>query len=268
MFTVIKADKKTEPFSEEKVIASIKRARIPETVQADALNHVKTKLYEGITTQEIYHHILEFLDKTPHQYNKSRYSLKEAIMTLGPSGYPFEDYVGKLLEEMGYKTRVRQILNGRCVTHEIDVVAEKDNKTAIIEAKFHNSPGTRSDVHVALYTQARFEDVQVRNKIDEVWLVTNTKSTVDANTYAQCIGMKVISWDFPERQGLREMIEETRLYPITMLTSLSQSNKMTLLNNHIVLCKQIQKDNTLLTVLPLTKDERDALLAEIAFLSS
>ena len=182
MIHVIKADRSHEPFSEEKVMNSIKRARIPHSLQGEVLTHVKSKLYDGISTEEIYRHILEFLGKSSAPYTKTRYSLKESIMLLGPTGYPFEDFIAKILAELGYRTNVRQILSGRCITHEVDIVAEKDGATAIIEAKFHNSSGSRSDVQVALYTHARFEDVKMRNRIDEVLLITYTKTTIDANT--------------------------------------------------------------------------------------
>ena len=52
-------------------------------------------------------------------------------MKLGPTGYPFEDFIAKLLQADGYETKVRQILKGECITHEIDVIAEKNNKTSI-----------------------------------------------------------------------------------------------------------------------------------------
>src|ERR1700733_8394682 len=163
MIHVLKDDRTREPFSEQKMMDSIRRARIPHSLRGEVLTHVKSKLYEGISTQEIYQHIMEFLSTSPKPYIKTRYSLKEAIMQLGPTGYPFEDFIGKLLEAQGYTTRVRQILSGKCVSHEIDVIAEKDGHVAMIESKFHNSPGVRSEVHVALYTQARFEDVKIRN---------------------------------------------------------------------------------------------------------
>ena len=263
MIHVLKANRTREPFSEQKLIASIQRARIPHSLHGEVLTHVKSKLYDGISTQEIYQHILEFLGQSPRPYVKTRYSLKEAIMQLGPTGYPFEDFIARLLESQGYTTRVRQILSGRCVTHEIDVVAEKDGKAAMIEAKFHNSPGVRSEVHVALYTHARFEDVKIRNHVDEAWLVTNTKTTVDANTYAQCAGMKVISWDYPAGASLRDWIEESRLHPITMLTTLSQSQKMTLLENHIVLCKEVYNKPQLVDMLYLSKQDHAKLMAEV-----
>jgi restriction endonuclease len=268
MIHVLKAGRTYEPFSEQKVMDSIRRARIPRDMQADLLTSIKSKLYDGISTQEIYQHILDFLHTSSKPYTKSRYSLKEAIMQLGPTGYPFEDFISKLFEAEGYKTRVRQTLFGRCISHEIDVVVEKDGKTAIIEAKFHNSPGTRSEVQTALYTQARFEDVKIRNHIDEVWLVTNTKTTVDANTYAQCMGMRIMSWDFPFGASLREMVEQKNLHPVTALTSLAQSQKMTLLENHIVLCRDIIKRPELLEMLYLSKLDAARVLDEVTSLSA
>lgn len=266
MLSVLKANHQREPFSEEKVRESIKRARVPEQIQAEALAHVKSKIYDGISTEEIYFHVLEFLHKSPQPYSRAHYSLKESIMMLGPTGYPFEDFVASILTSLGYEARVRQMLQGRCVTHEVDIVAQKDEKTTMIEAKFHNSPGSRSDVQVALYTKSRFEDVKDKNNIDHAWIVTNTKTTIDANTYAQCVGLKVISWSYPAGGSLREIIEENRLYPLTMLTSLVQSHKMTLLTHHIVLCKELYKNPSLLDILPLSREEKEKVMAEVHFI--
>lgn len=263
MVTVIKANGLKEQFDENKLMASIKRAHIPEPLQDEALNHIRSKLYEGISTGEIYQHIIEFLDQSEHPYIKSRYSLKEAIMMLGPTGYPFEDFVARILEAAGYTTQVRQVLSGKCVSHEVDVIAEKNGETAMIEVKFHNNPGIRSEVQVALYTHARFQDVKDRNNLQKAWIVTNTKTTIDVNTYAACVGMRVISWSYPEGESLRDLIEKSGLHPVTMLTSLSQSNKMKLLENHIVLCKEIQENHAVLDVLPLSKEDREKTLAEV-----
>ncbi|HVF69505.1 MAG TPA: ATP cone domain-containing protein [Xanthomonadales bacterium] len=268
MLTVLKADKSREPFSEEKVVNSIRRAQIHTSIQSNVLKHVKSKLYDGITTAEIYHHIIEFLGETGDHYAKARYSLKEAIMNLGPTGYPFEDFISKLLEAEGYHTKVRQTLSGACITHEIDVIAERHGKSSMIEAKYHNSPGTRSQIHVALYTQARFEDVKVRNHIDEAWIVTNTKTTTDVNTYALCKKMKVISWSYPEGNSLRDMIEKLRLYPVTMLSSLSSGQKRILLNSHVVLCKEIYKDNSLINMLYMSGRDHANVISEVNFVCS
>ncbi len=266
MINVVKANGQKEPFNEQKVIMSINRAGIPQRLRVQVLFHVKAKLYEGIPTGEIYSAILDFLGSSDEPYSRAKYSLKEAIMMLGPTGYPFEDFIAKILQSLGYETKVRQILMGKCVSHEIDVIAKKDNKSIMIEAKFHNSVGIRSEVHVSLYTNARFQDIKEKNSLDEAWLVTNTKTTIDANTYALCAGMKVISWSFPEVGSLRELIEKSRLHPITMLTSLSHTHKVTLLNSHVVMCKEIQGNPTLLDQLPLSKEEKEKTLAEVAFI--
>src|SRR3989344_4923620 len=160
MVNVVKASGQKEPFSEIKVRNSIRRAGIPKDLQEEVLTHVKTKIYENIHTSEIYKHITEFLEASPQPFNKTKYTLKQAIMDLGPTGYPFEDYVAEILKSEGYQTHVRQILEGQCVSHEVDIIAQKDDKKILIEAKFHNSPGTRSDVHVSLYTKARFDDLK------------------------------------------------------------------------------------------------------------
>ncbi|HUQ85861.1 MAG TPA: restriction endonuclease [Candidatus Limnocylindrales bacterium] len=265
MYSVQKANKTFEPYSEEKVIDSIRRAHIHHSIQGKVLAHVNNKMYDGITTREIYHHITEFLGDTGDHYAKARYSLKEAIMNLGPTGYPFEDFISKLLQEEGYHTKVRQVLRGECITHEIDVIAEKGGKSAMIEAKYHNSPGIRSQVHVALYTQARFVDIKNKNHIDEAWIITNTKTTTEVNAYAQCKNMKAISWSYPEGNSLRDMIERLRLYPVTMLSSLSSGHKRILLNNHIVLCKEIYKDNSLIKTLYLSENDYKNVIAEVNF---
>ncbi len=266
MSQIIKANGDKEEFSEEKLIASIKRAGIPQELQQKVLLHVKEKLHEDMQSSEIYHHIVEFLGQSPKPYSKTRYSLKESIMLLGPTGYPFEDFIARILEKLGYNTQVRQIVSGRCVSHEIDVVAQKDNKTFMIEAKYHNAPGIRSDIHVALYTKARFDDIKERNHYDEPWLVTNTKTTTEANTYALCSGMRMISWSYPDGESLRDLIEKAKLHPITMLTSLSQTNKTKLLENHVVLCRDIKENHMLIDTLPLSDEEKKQILAEIDFI--
>jgi hypothetical protein len=141
-----------------------------------------------------------------------------------------------------------------CVTHEVDVTAQKDNRHIMVECKFHNQPGVKSDVKVALYVQARFEDVAKKwqqepshgQRFHEAWLVTNTKLTTDAIRYASCVGMTAIGWRFPEDNSLEHLIEQFNLHPLTCLTSLSDTRKQSLLSQGVVLCKElIDNPNTL-----------------------
>lgn len=268
MISVVKANGVSEPFEEAKVLSSIKRARIPQAMEQEVMASIKEKLYNNIPTSEIYGSIVDYLGKSSLPYSKASYSLKQALMALGPTGYPFEDFVSKVLEARGYKTLVRQILRGKCVSHEIDVIAEKNGKRAIIEAKFHNNPGTRSDVHVALYTHSRFMDLKEKYELDEAWIVTNTKTTTDAVAYAECMQMKTVSWSYPASGGLREMIEESRLYPITMLSSLSSAHKAKLLQNHVVLCSDVFNNPGYLDLLKLSSEEKKNTLSELSFIEN
>jgi hypothetical protein len=266
MIAVRKASGESEPFSEEKLLTSIKRARIAPELQQHVLKEIKAKVYNNMPTSEIYGNILENLGKSDQPYTKASYSLKQAIMQLGPTGYPFEDFVAKILEAEGYKVLVRQLLRGKCVTHEVDVVAEKKGKRAMIEAKFHNNPGTRSDVHVALYTHARFQDLREKYDLDEGWIVTNTKTTTDAVAYAECVGMKTLSWSYPSAGSLRDLVEKHALHPITMLTSLSSTQKGRLLQHHIVLCREVHENPSFLDFLNISPHEKQRTVSELAFI--
>jgi len=262
---ILKATGEKELFNEDKLRLSVQRAGIPSDLWENAISHIKSTLYENIPTSEIYKHIIEFLEKSRYPFSRAKYSLKQAIMDLGPTGYPFEDYISEVLKMEGYSNQIRQILMGKCVSHEIDIVAEKDNTKAMVECKFHNMPGTRSDVHVSLYTKARFDDIKEKHNLNDVWLVTNTKLTSDALNYAICSNMKVISWDYPSNDGLRDLIEEYKLHPVTVLTTLSQNQKQELLANHVVLAKDVCKNPSSLDILGLPEDKKNSILSECQF---
>ncbi len=249
MIHVIKATGEKELFSEEKLQTSIKRAGVPDNLRAELAAFIESKLYDGITTQEIYRYIGQFIRSSHNPFILARYSLKQAIMALGPTGYPFEDFIGLVLQTKGYKTKTRSVLPGSCISHEIDVVAEKDKEKIMVEAKFHNMPGTKTNVHVALYTKARFDDLKEKHGFTTCWLVTNTKITVDAINYGHCSEMTILSWNYPENESLRDIVEKSGLIPITALTTLAQNQKIKLMEQGIVLSKQIaQNPNSLQTL--------------------
>lgn len=268
MPNVLKATGEKELFSEDKLRLSIQRAGIPKDLWENVVTHVKSNLYNEIPTSEIYKHVTEFLGNSPAPFSRAKYSLKQAIMDLGPTGYPFEDYISEILKIEGYKTQVRQILNGKCITHEIDIVARKDSINSMIECKFHNRVGARTQVHVSLYTKARFDDVKEKNNLSEVCVVTNTKITPDALNYCLCSNMKVISWDYPQNQGLRDLVEKYKLHPITAVTSLTQNQKQLLAQNHVVLAKDVCKNPSFLDILGLPENKKNSILSECQFVSA
>ncbi len=75
-----------------------------------------------------------------------------------------------------------------------------------------------------------------------------------------------MSWSYPEGGGLRDLIEKSRLHPITLLTSINQSQKRLLLENHTVICKEINLNPKLLDILNLPQEAVDRLLSEISFI--
>jgi hypothetical protein len=267
MVNILKATGKIEPYNEEKVRLSMERVGIPENFQKKVLDYVRGKLYENIPTSQIHNLVAESLRNSEYSLGHTKYKLRQSVMDLGPTGYPFEDYVSEILKLEGYKIQLRQILRGKCISHEIDIVAEKENVKAMIECKFHNSPGICSQVHVPMYTKARFDDVKENDGLTEAWLITNTKITSDALNYALCYNMKVISWDYPEKGSFRDLVEKHKLYPITKFTSLSQNQKQILTTNHVVLAKDLCNNPSSLDILGIPKDKRNSILSECQFVS-
>ena len=250
---VKKASGELEPFSEDKLRKSLKRVRaLPEVID-EIVEQVVSEIKDGASTSDIYSRAFSLLRKK-HRLVAGRYRLKNAIMELGPTGYPFEKLVGEILKSQGFSVEVGKIAQGACVAHEIDVVAVKANRHIMVECKFHNQQGIKSDVKVALYVQARFEDIRKKwqaepghgEKFHQAWLITNTKLTSDAIKYANCVGINAIGWSYPPGEGLQDLIEESGLHPLTSLTTLSRAQKRQLTERGLVLCRDILKDKNML----------------------
>ncbi len=246
--TIVKASGQHETFDPEKLRFSLLHAGATEEATEEVVKHLAPKLHEGMTTHDIYKHAFDVLAKISRPVARS-YSLRRAVMQLGPSGFPFEDFVAEILRAKGYQCVTRQTLLGGCVPHEVDVVAYNDKKLIVIEAKFHNELGTKSDLKVVLYVKARFDDLRDNvfnyggdnRSITDAWLVTNTKFSSTAIHYAECKNMTLVGWNYPEKMNLHDMIEEEKLHPVTCLTTLSDTEKRTLLTSGIVLCSTIKE---------------------------
>lgn len=241
-------------FDRSKLVQSLLAAKADPRIAENIAKQIDSSLYDGISTKQIYQKAFQIL-KTRQRPSAARYKLKRAIMELGPSGFPFERYIGHILNYDGYDTQVGVIMQGNCVSHEVDVVARKDNRCYIIECKYHNRQGKTNDVKIPLYIHSRFNDVRSKLKAMEPnssvvyssWIFTNTRFTSDAIDYARCSGMQLISWDYPENKSLKYRINKSGLFPITSLTSLTKREKNLLLDEGIVLCKEIQENSVLLT---------------------
>jgi len=243
---VTKASGEVIPFSEEKLLRSLTRSGASSELALSITRDIKPHLHEGISTKKIYRIAFSLL-KERSKTAAGKYHLKRGIMELGPSGFPFEKFIAEILKREGYEVKVGQFVQGQCVNHEIDVIAEKAEHHFMIECKYHNRPGTVCDVKIPLYIQARFKDVEAAwlklpghgTKFHQGWVVTNTRFTGDAIQYGTCAGLKLIGWDYPNGGSLRSQIDKFGLYPITCLTSLSKAEKEKLLEANIVLSHEI-----------------------------
>lgn len=261
-FQVTKADGEQVPFEEAKLRNSLRKAGAKE----DEINHITYRIgeemFDGISTQTIYKKAFEILKKTPGP-TAAKYSIKKALLDLGPSGYPFERFVGQILHHHGFKVEVGITLQGKCVTHEIDVLALKDDQHFMIECKFHNQMGRKCDVKIPLYINSRFLDVADNwrklpgheNKFHQGWIVTNTRFTTDAQQYGECAGLRLLSWDYPKKNNLRHFIDRASLHPVTCLTTLSNNDKQRILDQGIVLCKELIENSAILEKLGIPNNK-------------
>lgn len=244
--TITKASGIKEPFNEEKVVRSLAKSGLSVGTASQAINYLKSHLKTDMTTDAIYGHVSSYLQKNAPIENYFNYGLKRAVMDLGPSGFAFEILISDILKLEKFKTEVDVITQGKCVTHEVDVIAEKDNEKYFIECKYHNTPGYKTDIQVALYTYARFldiNDVQTKNNPSEKnysWLVTNTKVTSEVFDYCACVGLRVTTWTNPKDQGLQDMIVNSGLHPVTLLYQIPKSNIKILLDRGIVTCARLK----------------------------
>ncbi|HVY72749.1 MAG TPA: ATP cone domain-containing protein [Candidatus Paceibacterota bacterium] len=267
---ITKASGEREAFSESKLRRSLQRVHAPSNLVDEIVAQIETELSEGMNTSEIYRKAFSLLRKKARPV-AARYSLRSALMELGPTGRPFERFVGELLKSEGFAVEVAKIVPGVCIKHEVDVVGTKGDRHIMVECKFHNQPGLRSDVKISLYVQARFEDIERQwkkqlhhgEKFHEVWLVTNTKLTSDATDYAKCVGMHAIGWNYPATGSLEELIEQHNLHPLTCLTRLNRLQKQELLKQGLILCTDLLEERDTLQKIVGTSVRVDEIVQEV-----
>jgi len=155
---VTKASGLTEPFSIKKLRTSLERSKASHDEINDIIEIRLPKLYQGISTKIIYSEAFRLLRKKS-KHLAARYYLKKGMMELGPSGFPFERFIGKLFKYQDYAVEVGIIMQGKCITHEIDVLAKKENHFMLMECKYRNRPGISVDVKTPLYIYSRFQDL-------------------------------------------------------------------------------------------------------------
>ncbi len=262
-------------FDEEKLRNSLKRSKADDDIIDKVIEKVKIELKDSITTKEIYRMAFTYLRKYS-SHSAARYKLKQSILELGPTGFPFEDYISELLKFKNYTTEVGKIVDGHCITHEIDIIAERDNRHILLECKFHSDQRRFCDVKVPLYIHSRFKDVEEELKKkaghnDTVFiggLVTNTRFSSDALKYGLCMGMYLLSWDYPAGKSLKSLIDQSGLHPITSLLTLSKFEKQQLLDKGIILCKNLIGKEKVLKEIQISEDRIKKIILEVEELCS
>jgi hypothetical protein len=268
---ITKASGDSDVYSREKLIQSLHRSGADDNSIMDVVRHVEAQLTDGMSTRKIYRRAFHQLRKSDVPA-ASQYNLKSAVMALGPSGYPFERFVGSLFQAQGWDTRVGIVMPGRCVNHEVDVFALKDGLVRFTECKFRNEPGSKIDVKVAMYVHSRVRDLFARYAADhpndsitgyQGWLVTNSKFTTDAERYGECERMHLMSWDYPAGNGLLQLIRSSGILPITVLHSLSKKQVEFILEKGVVTCRGLLAHPDVMDGLMIEPKAREAVFQEV-----
>ncbi|QAA80524.1 ATPase [Aequorivita sp. H23M31] len=269
---IVKHSGERVDFSIDILKASLRRSGASEDLITEIAARVQGELYPGISTKEIYNRAFALLKKQKTAV-ASKYKLKKAIYQLGPTGFPFEKFVSAIFSYEGYQVKTGQIMQGKCVTHEVDVVAKKDDEFIVAECKFHMDQGINCNVKVPLYINSRYRDIQdffrdsnPDNIPNQGLVITNTRFTNDALDYGKCAGLHLLSWDYPFGNGLRDRIDRLGLYPVTVSTILTNREKQFLLSRDVVLCRQLINDDFYLDHLGISENRKKRILKEIHLL--
>ena len=256
-------------FNPEKLKTSLLKSGANVDVVNDILKSIRKELYEGIPTKKIYKMAFALLKKEANAH-AARYNLRSALQLLGPSGFFFEKYIARLFEAEHFETKLNLTLQGKCISHEIDVLIKKNNIISMVECKFHAGREAVSDVKVPMYILSRFNDLKdkeyfifsKKDSISKCWIVTNNRFTSDAITYAKCSGLNLLSWNYPELNNLKTKNDFDYLYPVTCLTTLSLGEKDKLLILDVLLVKEIVNNSDCLEKIGLSPNRIKNVLKE------
>jgi hypothetical protein len=265
-----KASGELEIFDSGKLEASLHNSGASRSAIKKVIIGLDEWLVDGVSTKKLYSKAFSLLRKA-QRISATRYKLKKAIYELGPSGYPFEAFIGEIFERLGYETEVGVIVDGHCLSHEMDVIATKEGEQHIMECKYHKDQGKTVSIQVPLYVKSRVEDIiYKRSSLEEyhgfrfnTWIVTNTRFSADSIQYARCARLNLLAWDYPHGRGLKDLIEQVNIFPITILTNLLKKEKLVLLEKGIVTCRQLNSDMSVLEELNLSKRKKRELTEEL-----
>lgn len=266
---ITKADGSHEIFDPKRLIQSLERSGAGAHAAQRIARLITDSVVPGASSKEIYTRAFSLLRKEARPV-AARYALRRALLELGPTGHPFEDFISHLFRAEGWQVETRKSVRGKCISHEVDLYASRpeQNMHLAAELKYHNDPGYKTDLKVALYVKSRFDDIfscdpKVRScPIDRGLLVTNTKFTSEAIAYSACANVELLGWGYPEDETLFMRMNRARVYPVTALTGLSHAEKRLLIEQGVVAVDAVALDRRTLDILHLPSHRVGELLAE------
>ncbi|MBM3420696.1 MAG: ATP-binding protein [Bacteroidetes bacterium] len=267
---VRKASGEEEPFDQRKLESSLLQAGAAGDAVREIIEDISDWIYQGVTTRKIYSRAFQLL-KRLKGVAALRYRLKQAMMELGPTGYPFECFIGQIFSKQGFEVKTGQVLGGMCITHEMDVVATGVSVQHLVECKYAQDQGKYVTVQIPLYVRSRINDIVDRYRTDgryegftfTGWVATNTRFSSDSIAYASCSGLKLLGWDYPDGKSLKQIVEAERMYPVSVLTQLSNREKQQIIEKGVVTCIQLLNTLDVLDEIQFRRNKSTALLKEL-----
>ncbi len=268
-----KASGKTEPFEVEKLKSSLHKAGATDDVISDIVADIENWVYDGVSTRMIYVRAYKMFRQISTS-GSLLYKLKMAINSMGPSGYPFEHFIGELFKLQGYEVEVGQVMEGAAITHEMDVIATKGKVQNLIECKFSHKQGNSVGIQVPLYVHSRVDDIvekmQQNPRYKDVtfaaWLVTNGRFSSDSIEYSRHRGINLLGWDYPKNKALKDLIEKEKMFPLTILSNLNKIEKQKLMKDGIVTCSQLLQQSGILNRMGISRSKQSSIRKELVAL--
>ncbi len=267
---ITKTDGSTEPFDPMKLKLSLEKAGASVITAEEVAKEITDWIVEPVTTNAIYKKAFKLLHEKEGKAPALRYSLRRSITELGPTGFPFEQFIAAILRKKGYAVETGSMVQGKCVDHEVDIVAWNQKELLLGEVKFHSDLGAKSDLKVALYIKSRFDDLKTakvvtpdaERQMTDGMLITNTKFTQKAIEYGNCAGVNMIGWNYPAKGSLHDLINETGIHPVTCLPSLDQTEKQFIIGQKIVDCETFINSPGIFDMMPSLAKKKTEIIAD------
>ena len=241
---VTKADGSRQLFDRGKVVRTCLRMGASREIAEEVAGRVERSVYDGMSTSKV-------LQLTVRLLRGYRPAIRHFLdlrrgLSLMYSKPEFEVFVQVLLANSGFEVSPNMILAGKCVEHEVDAIAKRDEVTFFVEAKHHLKYHTLTGLDESRIARAILEDVvegfelgSCSVKVDRAMIVTNTRYSEHARRYGKCRDIVQIGWNSPVGLSLQSIIEENKLYPISCIRGLKRATRTKLVNKRIVLMKQL-----------------------------